>query len=81
MPCANAHLVEHSQQSIREAQLSDEGVGPILRARESGKQLMEEQLQKHGIVTQRLAQLWEQMDVKEGVLYYQPHWYVGMTRI
>ena len=51
IPCANVRLVEHSQQSIREAQLSNEGVGPILRARESGKQLMEKQLQKHGIFT------------------------------
>jgi len=56
-------------ESVREAQLADPMIGPILRAREAGTPLIPELINASNHHTRQLLQQWEQLVVRDGVLY------------
>ena len=56
-------------EDLRQSQLSDDTVGPVLQAKEENLRPNPEQLKGRSRAFQQLIQLWEQLVVREGVLY------------
>ena len=55
--------------SIREVQLTDATIGPVLRAKEEGKPPTAELTTASNHHTCQLVQQWDQLTIKDGVLY------------
>ena len=56
-------------QGLRELQLADSTVGPVLRKKEVNERPATNETKNMARATRRLFQLWDQLQVKEGVLY------------
>ena len=63
----NFQATEHSQ--LREAQLNDPTAGPFLMGKEKGEKPSSVGSASKSIEHRRLLQLWEQLQVREGLLY------------
>ena len=57
-----------SSDSLREAQLADPMLGPLIRGKETGEKPSPEQLGSVSRSTRRLLQLWEQLTLHQGIL-------------
>ena len=57
--------------SLRDAQLADTELGPLLRAKEAGRQLSAEDSKAMSRAARRLHQLYDQLTIHNGVLYRQ----------
>ena len=58
-----------SRQEVREAQLSDPNIGDALRAKEETSDTPNRTLQGRSPTSKRLFQLWDQLRVKDGLLW------------
>ena len=58
-----------SQRDLREAQLADPNLGEILKAKEAGKDTPPWTPQGQAMEIKRLIQLWNQLRVKDGLLW------------
>ena len=56
-------------ESIREVQLADPIIGPVLRAKEEGKPPTAELTTASNYHTRQLVQQWDQLTIKDGILY------------
>ena len=59
----------HSGLDLRQAQLDDPMVGPILRAKEKGHRPDAEAMRGEGAKAQRLCQIWDQLTVRDNILH------------
>ena len=58
-------------QDILELQQEDEAVGPVLQAMEAAKKTSPDNIAGKGREIGYLLQLWDQLVVREGVLYWE----------
>ena len=65
MVAVTSLLPAYTSQDLRNCQLKDDLVGPFLRAKEAGTQLQSGQ---GGPSWRKMAQLWDQLLIKDGVL-------------
>ena len=56
---------------VREAQLADPELGPLLRGKEAAHKPGVEEMQSMSRSSRRLLQIWDQLTVRSGVLYRQ----------
>ena len=70
-PVGITSLVPQHSGEMREAQLNDLVIGPILCAKESGIKPLLQQQNQGTIAARRLLQLWDQLIICNGVLYKQ----------
>ena len=61
-------LQDELSDSLREAQLADPMLGPLMRGKEAGEKPSPEQLGSVSRSTRRLLQLWQQLTVHRGIL-------------
>ena len=68
---AAAPLIPTKQRAteVREAQLKDATIGPVLQAREVNERPSTEEMKNASRDTRRLVQLWDQLQVRDGILY------------
>ena len=57
------------QEDLRTAQLADADIAPALQALQADQRPGEDKLKEMSLASRRLVQLWEQLVVKDGVLY------------
>ena len=57
------------QEDLRPAQLADADIAPALQAKQTDQRLGEDRLKEMSLASRHLVQLWEQLVVRDGVLY------------
>ncbi len=57
------------QEDLRTAQLADADIAPALQALQADQRPGEDKLKEMSLASRRLVQLWEQLVVRDGVLY------------
>ena len=57
------------QEDLRTVQLADADIAPVLQAKQADQCLGEDKLKEMSLASTRLVQLWEQLVVRNGVLY------------
>ena len=62
---------KESTNEIRQMQLKDEAVGPVLEAKESGQKPPAEDIKARSRTGRRLFQLWDQLVVRHDLLFWQ----------
>ena len=63
------HLQGHSMEQLRETQLTDPIVGPVLRAKEADNKPDPEERRSIPLEMRRLFQQWDQLLLKDGILW------------
>ena len=58
-------LAERTPAEIRQLQLDDPTIGPVVQAKEQDVRLPEEEAKKQSLETRRLLQLWDQLEAEE----------------
>ncbi len=64
-------LLGRSTSDLREAQLKDPDIGAVLLAREDGKMPPSDTIKGLGLESRRLFQLWDQLTLKDDILWRQ----------
>ena len=62
---------ESTQKTLRDAQLEDPIIKPLLISKEAGEKPLKADERKFGSAARRLMQLWDQLIVRDGILYRQ----------
>ena len=60
---------ECQQEDLRTAQLADADIAPALQAKQTDQRPGEDRLKEMSLASRRLVQLWEQLVVRDGILY------------
>ena len=67
----NSFLKEKGKEEIRQLQLQDDSIGFMLKAREEDQQPSSSDVKQRGKVVRRLNQLWNKLELKDGMLMRQ----------
>ena len=62
---------ESTQKTLRDAQLEDPIIKPLLISKEAGEKPLKADEREFGSAARRLVQLWDQLIVRDGILYRQ----------
>lgn len=62
-------LVERSPEDIRQLQMQDPTINPVFQAKEKDSRPSDDCTRKQNIETRRLIQLWDQLEIKDKVLW------------